>query len=240
VATEQADLHLLWNGNKIFVKPLPLYLLDYGFWETYLCTSEEVYRVTCGFVLSYIWLINSELDHRFAFDFKLLPPQATWPWWRSFTEAFLENVNPGTLHQVNKRFCYGELRLNRINMIYHLAPRLCCRYLIHGYMQEYNRYRSFLSQNFRWLAALFAYFSIALSAMQVGLTVPPLSENKPFKRASYGFVMLSVFGLLAVAAVISILFCLLLMYNLTATLRFHRKSQKERARLAAAVNSNQV
>jgi hypothetical protein len=80
VATEQADLHLLWNGNKIFVKPLPLYLLDYGFWETYLCTSEEVYRVTCGFVLSYIWLINSELDHRFAFDFKLLPPQATWPW----------------------------------------------------------------------------------------------------------------------------------------------------------------
>lgn len=29
VITEHADLHLVWSGNRLFLKPLPTYLMDY-------------------------------------------------------------------------------------------------------------------------------------------------------------------------------------------------------------------
>lgn len=34
IITEQADLHMLWKGTSIFVKPLPNELLDFNFWMT--------------------------------------------------------------------------------------------------------------------------------------------------------------------------------------------------------------
>ncbi|KAL6228939.1 hypothetical protein BDW75DRAFT_250359 [Aspergillus navahoensis] len=38
VITERMDLHLLWtNDKKLFVKPLPCFLLEPGFWKAYLC-----------------------------------------------------------------------------------------------------------------------------------------------------------------------------------------------------------
>ncbi|KAL5358355.1 hypothetical protein BJX96DRAFT_146391 [Aspergillus floccosus] len=38
VITERMDLHLLWtNDRKLFVKPLPCFLLERGFWRTHLC-----------------------------------------------------------------------------------------------------------------------------------------------------------------------------------------------------------
>jgi hypothetical protein len=37
VITERMDLHLLWaNDGRIFIKPLPRFLLDSGFWTSYL------------------------------------------------------------------------------------------------------------------------------------------------------------------------------------------------------------
>lgn len=38
VITERMDLHLLWtNDRKLFMKPLPGFLLESVFWRTYLC-----------------------------------------------------------------------------------------------------------------------------------------------------------------------------------------------------------
>jgi hypothetical protein len=37
IVSEQMDLHLVWQPKRIYIKPLPRYLLDVGFWETHLC-----------------------------------------------------------------------------------------------------------------------------------------------------------------------------------------------------------
>jgi hypothetical protein len=36
IVTEEPRLHLVWIHNRIFIKPLPRYLLSYAFWEGYL------------------------------------------------------------------------------------------------------------------------------------------------------------------------------------------------------------
>src|ERR1700728_4071900 len=38
VVVEQMDLHLLWEPSKMYLKPIPRYLLDYDFWnENLVC-----------------------------------------------------------------------------------------------------------------------------------------------------------------------------------------------------------
>ena len=44
VIAEELDLHLVWAKSRIFVKPLPDFLLNHKFWETYICCEPELYR----------------------------------------------------------------------------------------------------------------------------------------------------------------------------------------------------
>src|SRR2546423_207852 len=41
IVTEQADLHLTWNKVGIFIKPLPLYLLDRKIWINYYLQRRD-------------------------------------------------------------------------------------------------------------------------------------------------------------------------------------------------------
>jgi hypothetical protein len=36
IITEEPRLHLVWSHNRIFLKPLPRYLLSFTFWEAFL------------------------------------------------------------------------------------------------------------------------------------------------------------------------------------------------------------
>jgi len=240
LATEQADLHLLWEGDRLFLKPLPSYLLRHLVWEEYICNSETLHRRACGLLLSYVWLICSELDFRFAIDMKLFPPSSTWPWWQSFTDDFLSNVDHMSIYQVDERYYYGELRLGRINTIYRLAPQFFPAHLVRGYIYDYNRYSIFLYRNFGWLAIVFAYFSIILSAMQVGLAAPALAANSAFLRACYGFSVFSVTTTVVVSLFLLLLVALFFVYNFVATVAYKRKCDWERARLNTDKSSKHV
>ncbi len=69
VATDRLDLHLTWDVQKVFMKPLPAYLLDLKFWGDYIVPSElPVYRNSVGLLLSYVHLIHSECDFYIARD----------------------------------------------------------------------------------------------------------------------------------------------------------------------------
>ena len=37
VVTEQADVHMLWEGSRIYIKPLPEFILCHDMWEDYKC-----------------------------------------------------------------------------------------------------------------------------------------------------------------------------------------------------------
>lgn len=230
ILTEQADLHLLKFSNKIFVKPLPDYMLDFMFWETYLCKSEDLHKSACGILLSYVWLICSPLDFKLAHKLDLLPSKITWFWWKSFVAEFILHNDPNTLDKVNKRYHFGELRLGRINSIYRI--RFFFTHFIRGYLYGYNRYVVFFQRNFAWILIVFVYFSLVLTAMQVGATIPPLNTNTAFLQASYCF---SVFSIVAVAAIVGslgIMFVTIFLINMFLAIWHEKEKRRDRELLA--------
>ncbi|KAF3922274.1 hypothetical protein ABW20_dc0104885 [Dactylellina cionopaga] len=105
IITESMELHLVWSGDRIFVKPIPSYLLDMDFWTNYLDsyddmdmgkrqTREELSKSARGFLFTYTALIAHESDFRIAKDSGLLPLAVTWEQWRDFTptERLATNV----------------------------------------------------------------------------------------------------------------------------------------------------
>ena len=223
VVSDRADLHLCWDpsSSRMFIKPLPAYLLNIPVWKEQICKDRHLYRNSLGFLRTYVHLIPEECDFYSAREEGLLPrtyqekeegSELTWPKWCDFVGEFvtgLEGLNEGqpgdTLNRVpdilrGSRWEYSELRLNRLSQVY----RFRLRKVFRGYTFSYQSYGSFLSRNSNWLIAAFAYVAIVHGAMQVGLGTPQLVENEMFLNASYGF---SVFSIIAP---ISILFLIIL------------------------------
>ncbi|KAF2422390.1 hypothetical protein EJ08DRAFT_690055 [Tothia fuscella] len=45
VIAEELDLHLIWAKSRIFIKPLPDFLLNYDFWENHISSWTEFARI---------------------------------------------------------------------------------------------------------------------------------------------------------------------------------------------------
>jgi succinate dehydrogenase/fumarate reductase cytochrome b subunit len=79
-----------------------------------------------------------------------------------------------------------------------------------GFSSESTWYQAFFMRNFGWIFAVFAYMTVILGAMQVGLGIEQLQGNQPFQRASRGFVIWSLligaFGIVLVFFVWNFLF----------------------------------
>lgn len=132
VHTQQMDLHLLRYSTKLLLKPLPEYLVDHAFWTQHICVNEAFYASAAGFLLSYVWLITSPLDLKFAVEEGLVPAWVSWVWWKAFVSEFLGIVDGDTLVGVNKRWQFGDLRLGRINTLY--RTRYFGTHFVKGYL----------------------------------------------------------------------------------------------------------
>jgi len=215
--TEQADLHLVWSVESFFVKPLPDFLLIHSFWTTYICDDDQLYESARGFVLSYIWLIRYKSDFEIAKDEWLLPSDLTWPVWRAFVESIWQKVVPDNPDPISKRYRYGELRISRLDQIYRFAPQFLLKHLVRGYLYSYPSYGGFFKREFAWLIVAFAYLSIVLSAMQVGLATYQLKDNGDFNKGSYGFAVLSIIFPVAITAIALLLYIVLWLYHVITT-----------------------
>ncbi|PYI26037.1 hypothetical protein BP00DRAFT_461348 [Aspergillus indologenus CBS 114.80] len=228
--TEQMDMHLVWTAGRIFLKPIPRFLLEPNFWVEYLscerdceCSSDRtthrfhpgpsgtdckrrgLRRRALGFLFSYAALLTHESDFRIAKDKHLLPEEATWRAWRVLVgQLNLEHIYP----HIDHRFVHGELRLSRLNKIYALYQTP-----LRGYMARWDRYGAFLRENFAGLASLTVYIAIVLTAMQVGLATEALERSPAFQSASYGFTVFSILGPLVATFLILLLFCGTFVYN---------------------------
>jgi hypothetical protein len=237
VLTERMDMHLVWSGSRMFLKPIPRFLLEPRFWTDHLkcdgqcyvghslkhpfeesrfCEKQKLRRCALGFLLSYAALISYESDFRIAHDTYLLPKDVKWSAWKVFVKELLAVKSIYT--HVNKRFIYGELRLNRLNLICRLGKGP-----IRGYQPEYSQYASFFRAHFTWLASLLAYIVIILSAMQVGLGVTVLQENESFQAASYGFTVFSILAPLAAIAIIFTIFLIVFVGNWIHTSKYEKR-----------------
>ena len=63
VIVENPNLHLLWIDARLFVKPLPDFLLCYDIWER-ISQEGDLFPAAVGMLRSYIWLIRSKSDLR--------------------------------------------------------------------------------------------------------------------------------------------------------------------------------
>ncbi|KAI8312152.1 hypothetical protein K4K61_010891 [Colletotrichum sp. SAR11_59] len=227
--TENPELHLVWAKNRIFVKPIPRWLLDPDFWAAHLLVTtttttttdddgtsssdgerhqsdprRELAACALGFLFSYTALVAYESDFRIAVEKGLMPPQVSWDRWRALSAQIVQHH---CYASVNPRYWYGELRLSRLNKIY----RVRLGYLLRGYSKVASHavYEDLLRDNFAALAAVLGYVVIVLTAMQVGLATDQLVGDKLFQSVSYGFAVFSIlapliacFGIVAIVVVI--------------------------------------
>lgn len=230
VITEKLDLHLVWTTDRIFIKPLPRFILDPRFWAVFLeChTVPILHQDTCscggrreralGFLFSYTALIAYESDFHIAKEAHLIPLEVQWPAWRRAVQELLGTSPTGIYPWIDPRFYYGELRLSRLNKIYFFwkSP-------LRGYISRWNQYGSFFHDNFATLASSTIYIAVVLTAMQVGLATNALQGNVTFQLASYGFTVFSIVGPLAAAGVVVAVFCYFFIGNWVTTRRYNKE-----------------
>ena len=238
-ATQQMDLHLLIANNSLLLKPLAKYLLDPVFWATHLDTlgRESLKEAALGWLFSYAWLLNTPLDLRIAHDYYLVPEDLTWAQWKAIANRFLLHIDTETLHGINKRYQYGELRLSRINRIYRL--RFFLTHFVRGYLYGYNRSAVFFDREFSWVLIAILFLTFLLTAMQVGSSVDKLSEDIIFVRGAYGTALLCMLvGVISLGFAI-IYFGSIFVYNMITAVR-HASRDKERKAMLLARKEREV
>ena len=141
VPTSEARYHLLWRRQQIFVKPLPEYLLDYGFWVKELCVNDRLHGLVSGFLLSWVWLVRSEVDFEVARKHGSMPGGLEWRDWCAFVEGVTLSLNH--TRAINVRYRYGELRIDRLNQIYRFIAPETFRDIVKGYYSGYLTYGNF-------------------------------------------------------------------------------------------------
>lgn len=196
VLTEEPGLHLVWFDDKVFIKPMPKYLLSYAFWKVYLIEphptiskdqQNEIKRAVLGFMRTYAYLIRHRSDFDLATkdDHRLLPKNMKFSAFIRFIAAF-ESLGDD---EVSARYHFGQLRLSRLNFwIKILLGRFT-------YQKVHGQYGAYFGSFFNSFLFIFAILSVLLSAMQVALAVgQPLEDGlwSVFAYASRGFATFSI------------------------------------------------
>ncbi|KAJ5159507.1 uncharacterized protein N7482_006511 [Penicillium canariense] len=244
VITENPELHLVWYEGRVFVKPPPKYLLSFAFWVYYLDPSsssspippqsrQEIASAALGLIRSYVYLIRSKSDFRLARSDsdeskRLIPGRISFTQFVAFISCF-EHLGDAVMPP---RYAFGELRLSRLNLWAKLVLR---RFHFH---KAYGQYGAYFMRLYAPVAIIFAFYSVALNAMQVVLAAESLLQAQTsweaFAEACRGF---SVFTLVsAVAACLGLLglFVGLLLRELVFALSHLRAKRGKRTVAPAA------
>ncbi|KAI1135697.1 heterokaryon incompatibility protein-domain-containing protein [Hypoxylon sp. FL0543] len=220
--TEDPGLHLVWSKNRIFLKPIPLYLLEPDFWAAHIIHDRKLADCARGFLFSYAALIAYRSDFNIAKEKGLLPSEITWEGWKDLSREILQNH---CYASVNPRYWYGELRLSRLNKVYRFRKG----FLLRGYSRVgfYAVYADLIRDNFAALATVLGYVVIVLTAMQVGLGVERLQSDEAFQNASYGFTVFSIIAPLIASVGIALMVLIMFFSDWVATKDYEGKRFSE-------------
>ena len=166
IITEDPKLHLVWTDERIFLKPIPTYLLSWNFWNVVFNStvsplgesSQYIRRWSLGYLRTYAYLVRHESDFRIAKVEGLLPidESLTWAKFRAFSRELLSIPDP----QVCSRYTYSELRLRRLNFYSRL-------FLNKPFQRVHHTYGAHFAKFYGPLAFVFGTLSLALNAIQV-------------------------------------------------------------------------
>jgi len=225
IVAEEPGLHLVWLYNRIFIKPIPKYLLSHGFWEIYLCSNASplgdrrhtIRRAALGFLRTYVYLIQHESDFCIAQsdELRLVPKVVTWPEFCAFASEF-KSIKES---EVSLRYTYGELRLTRLNLYIKLF--LGKRRFFHIQSQ----YSEYFARFYGPLLFLFGVLSIILSAMQVEMAVEQLRgvQWHSFQIVCEWLSTISLVGSAVTLIVLLSLFCFKILDEWVYAIRDRRR-----------------
>ncbi|KAI0010399.1 hypothetical protein F4779DRAFT_578084 [Xylariaceae sp. FL0662B] len=214
VVTEDPKLHLIWIHDRIFIKPLPRYILSYPFWRDYIGNGRDhagrVRRAALGYLRTYSYLIRYESDFRMAQDPKLhlIPPDVSWEQFCRFASDVAKIADA----DVSERYAYGEIRLTRLNFY---APLL----LRKSYFQRVDyQYGEYFARFYGPILFMIGLVSIVLSALQVLVAV---EQNGPTRNNQLSSIALG-FSVAMVLCFCIIFLCLgaLLIYKIAKEWKF--------------------
>ncbi|KAK7971457.1 hypothetical protein PG989_016473 [Apiospora arundinis] len=177
IVTENPKLHLVWIHDRVFVKPLPRYILSHAFWQCFLSRDSSrdkqhhhrVREAILGYLRTYRYLVRYESDFRIAQepDLQLIPSDVTWEQFCHFG-ADLMSIGDS---DVSPRYCYGEIRLTRLNFY---APILLRKSYFQRVEYQYGAYFArFYGPILFWLGIA----SVVLSGLQVAVAVEEQSKG---------------------------------------------------------------
>jgi hypothetical protein len=197
--TEYPGLHLVWYYDKIFIKPIPPYLLCGAFWEYLEEADKAVWKAAAGFMRTYYYLIQYEIDFRKATSSELqLIPQLDCQAPITFEEfaEFIAQFHCLGDHAVAPRYSYGALRLTRLN---HLSRVFLRKWT---YFHLHPQWSDNLGRFVAPIVFLFAILSTILSSMQVVLATQGSNSNEVWPAFLLVSKWFSVVVILVVALIL--------------------------------------
>ena len=211
IPSELPQLHLVWFNRKIYIKPLPGCLINDSH---YLSQDFDRSGEVAGFLRSYCSLIRYPVDLIIAKESNLISKDVTWEQWATFRDTILTKT-AGL--RINERYEYGELRLNRLDIIYRITGKGLTYFTVH------RTYKTHFAQYFSIFATVFAFVAIVLTAMQVLVTVQGIP--KTVATTSYRFSVAVLIVVCLCFGSILFLFVSMFVYDLILTRRAHRKDK---------------
>ncbi|PQE24898.1 subtilisin-like serine protease protein [Rutstroemia sp. NJR-2017a WRK4] len=178
IISENPELHLVWYYDRIFIKPLPKYLLSFDFWNIYLMSPastlglerEIIRRSALGFLRTYRYLVCYESDFNIAMEKKLLLEGTTW---ESFSK-FASDLRKIDDTDVTGRYAFGEIRLSRLNFYIKIILGKNTFHKIHG------QYGAYFARFYGPILFILGMLSIILNALQLEMAVESL-DSAPWR-----------------------------------------------------------
>ena len=228
VIVEELYLHLVWAKSRIFVKPLPDFLLNHDFWETHISCEPELHRAACGLLYSYCGLIRYSHDLQVAKDCHLINADLDYRAWSEFARTILPNLKPDTM---DIRFQYGELRLHRLDTIYRCSTDgFSVSSILQGFPHALTEsYVPYIEQ-YNNAVSTFGVVVIVLSAFNLSLSARSGSSNPDLQQAAYGFAIFAMIlcaTLVGLSLVLPLISSLAAIYGSILTRKRHAKVRKD-------------
>ena len=196
IITENPELHLVWTQDRVYIKPIPKYLLSHAFWE-FLAKKGPVgvEEGAKGFLRTWALLVRHKSDFKIAQEKGLVSSKIKYPEFVRFIKGFEQLED----EEVSLRYSYGELRLHRLNIWAPIALRR------RDFYTTFRQYGTFFGQYYGPITFVFGVFIIILSSMQVALAVEDISISKSWRSFAGVCRVFSILTLVVVLAIISFL-----------------------------------
>ncbi|KAL8414948.1 hypothetical protein RB594_005958 [Gaeumannomyces avenae] len=250
--TEDPGLHLVWAYDRVFVKPLPEYLLSHAFWEHYLFSDRsplrdparrrELRRAARGFLRSYAFLIRHPSDFALATGAvdggaSLIPRKVRYADFLRFVDKFLPmrvgaapddknsfDDEDADADLISRRYQFGELRLTRLSFWSKIFLRTWV------YRKEDWQYSDALARFYAPLLFVFGVLSVVTSAAQVVLQAG-VAVGLGFAAFAHGFGIVTL--VLLACIVLAVVFVVLVMALREISFALRDKDARRRSRLEA-------